>query len=91
MTGADAAIVIEVAESTVERDRLKRAIYVRERIPIFGIVNLVENQIEVYSGPISDGRNHWYSKDSVVQVNESISLEFPKVESMSIAVDNLIA
>lgn len=48
----ETALVIEVADSTLSRDRgLKKRIYARAGIPIYWIVNLVERKIEVYSEP----------------------------------------
>jgi Uma2 family endonuclease len=48
----DLALVVEVAEATLERDQeIKRRIYARAGIPFYWIINLVENRIEVYSDP----------------------------------------
>lgn len=48
----DLGLVIEVADSSLERDRtIKKRIYARAGIPIYWIVNLPERQIEVYSQP----------------------------------------
>jgi len=55
---ADVAFLIEVADSSVPRDRgLKQRIYARAGVPEYWIVNLVERQIEVYTdptGPVSE-------------------------------------
>ncbi len=51
-TARDVALVVEVADATLRRDRnWKRALYAEARIPAYWIVNLVEGQIEVYSDP----------------------------------------
>ncbi|MBC6471457.1 MAG: Uma2 family endonuclease [Hormoscilla sp. GM102CHS1] len=51
--GPDVALVVEVADSTLERDRiLKQRLYARAGIPVYWIVNLVEGQLEVYSRPV---------------------------------------
>lgn len=48
----DVALVAEVAESTLQRDRgWKKRIYARAGIPVYWIVNLVDRQIEVYTEP----------------------------------------
>lgn len=48
----DVAMVAEVADATLRRDRgLKKAIYAEARIPVYWVVNLPENQIEVYTEP----------------------------------------
>ncbi len=50
-TMKDIALLIEVADSSLTKDRLKCRLYARERIPFYWIVNLVERQVEVYSSP----------------------------------------
>jgi Uma2 family endonuclease len=53
---SDVALLIEVAETTLDRDRGKKlAAYARGGIPVYWIVNLVDRQVEVYTGPRSDG------------------------------------
>ncbi|MEM6351475.1 MAG: Uma2 family endonuclease [Cyanobacteria bacterium P01_D01_bin.14] len=48
----DVGIVIEVSDTTLQRDReTKLRAYARSGIPIYWIVNLVEQQIEIYSQP----------------------------------------
>ena len=49
---ADMALVVEVADSSLERDRtIKVRIYARDSVPVYWIVNLVEHQVEVYTDP----------------------------------------
>ncbi|MBV8488708.1 MAG: Uma2 family endonuclease [Planctomycetaceae bacterium] len=51
-SAADVVLVGEVAGTTLDRDRgEKRAIYARGGIPIYWIINLIDNQIEVYTDP----------------------------------------
>jgi hypothetical protein len=51
----DIALVVEVADSTLARDRtLKLRIYARAGIPVYWIINLPERQIEVYSEPAGE-------------------------------------
>jgi Uma2 family endonuclease len=50
---SDVALVVEVADSTLAQDRtIKQRIYARAGIPVYWIINLVDNQIEVYTQPI---------------------------------------
>ncbi len=50
----DVALVIEVADSTLERDRTaKLRLYARAGIPVYWIINLVDLQIEVYTEPVT--------------------------------------
>ena len=47
------ALVVEVAESSLPRDRSHKArIYARALVPVYWIINLVDHQIEVYTDPI---------------------------------------
>jgi Uma2 family endonuclease len=45
-------LVVEVADATLSQDRAsKKRLYASARIPVYWIVNLLENQIEVYTDP----------------------------------------
>ena len=49
---ADMAQVIEVADSSLSRDRtIKGPIYAAAAVPVYWIINLVDSQIEVYTNP----------------------------------------
>jgi Uma2 family endonuclease len=51
-TAADVALVVEVADTSLEQDRgLKKRLYARAGIIVYWIVNLVDGQIEVYTEP----------------------------------------
>ena len=52
----DIAILIEVSASTIRRDRgEKQTLYASNDIPVYWIVNLINRQVEVYTGPGQDG------------------------------------
>jgi len=49
---ADVALLVEVSDTSLSLDRgLKRSAYARDGIPVYWIVNLVDRQVEVYTGP----------------------------------------
>lgn len=49
---ADMALAVEVAESSLSRDRVvKRRIYARAAVPVYWLVNLIDRRIEVDSDP----------------------------------------
>ncbi len=53
-TAADIALLIEVADSSLEYDReFKGPLYARAGVPEYWIINLVDDRIEVYSQPDS--------------------------------------
>jgi len=52
----DVSLLIKVSDTTLVKDRgVKKDNYGRAGIPVYWIVNLIERQIEVYSGPRYDG------------------------------------
>jgi Uma2 family endonuclease len=51
-TSTDAALVVEISDSTLSQDRGKKlAAYGTAGIPVYWVVNLVDRQVEVYTGP----------------------------------------
>jgi len=59
----DIALIIEVSDTTLQRDRtVKKGIYARAGISIYWIVNLVEEQVEVYSQPLVEVEQPDYSQ-----------------------------
>lgn len=51
---ADSGLLIEVAESTLDKDReLKQRLYAAAGIPEYWIVNLLERKLEVYRRPVA--------------------------------------
>jgi Uma2 family endonuclease len=75
----DVPLVIEVSDSTLSRDRnLKKRIYPRAGIPVYWIINLVENRIEVYTGPIR-GAGEAEDPDYERRQDYSIDDEIPVV------------
>lgn len=60
-TPQELALVVEVADSTLARDRQdKGSLYARNRVSTYWIVNLVEVQIEVYTDPSGPGTSPHY-------------------------------
>ncbi len=51
----DFALVVEVADSSLDDDRNRSEIYGRAGIPFYWIVNLVDGQVEVHSNPGPSG------------------------------------
>jgi Uma2 family endonuclease len=69
----DMALVIEVAGSSLSRDRSHKArIYAAAAVPVYWIINLVDHQIEVYTDPTGPDawpvyrvRKDYHAPDSV--------------------------
>jgi Uma2 family endonuclease len=73
-SGGDTSLIIEVADSTVRRDRAKAAIYARAGIAEYWIVNLDDRQIEVYVNPRGRGAKRVYQPAKVLRGDASLKL-----------------
>jgi Uma2 family endonuclease len=51
----DVGLLVEIADSSLAADRQMAETFSARGIPVYWLVNLVDRQIEVYSGPKSDG------------------------------------
>ena len=87
----DIAMVIEVSDTTLQRDRtIKKRIYARAGIAIYWIVNLVEEQVEVYSQPIVDVEQPDYSQRLDFGRSAVIPIMIAGREICAIAVNSLL-
>jgi Uma2 family endonuclease len=83
---ADLALVVEVAESSVSEDRKLARVYGPAGIPVYWIVNLKANQVEVYTGPRRGG----YAKRRVFTAGQSVPVVIDGVEVGRIAVAEIL-
>lgn len=66
-------MVIEVADSSLRQDRtLKKRLYAAWGIPVYWIINLVNNQIEVYTEPVGMERKATYQQEQIYGVNDEV-------------------
>jgi Uma2 family endonuclease len=71
----DVALVIEVAESSLARDRdWKGAIYARELVRQYWIVNLQDRRLEVYTDPTGPDPAPTYRRRQDFKQGEELSL-----------------
>ena len=83
---SDVALLIEVAETSLVRDRgEKLAAYARGGIPVYWIVNLIDRQVEVYTGPGSNG----YSSRIDFTVGQQVPVVIDGVEVGHFAVSDI--
>ena len=69
---SDALLVVEVSGSTFEKDKyVKVPLYAQAEIPQAWIVNLQENEIEVYRNP-KDGR---YKNIEIISSTDSVTVD----------------
>ena len=87
---ADIGFVIEVADSSLERDRADKCrIYARAGIPVYWIVNLVDRQIEVYSSPVG-GPSPEYRSRVDMQLGDEIEVLLDGSRIGSVAVSAVL-
>jgi Uma2 family endonuclease len=80
-------LVVEVSESTLDRDEgEKRAAYARGRIPVYRIINLIDRQVQVYSGPTARG----YRSSRVYKAGQEIPVVLAGAEVGRIRVDDIM-
>ena len=60
---SDLALVIEVADSSLLQDRgTKQRIYARAKVPVYWIVNLIDDVVEVYTYPTARPTPHYKNR-----------------------------
>ncbi len=67
-TAANIAVVIEVSDSTLLDDRWKSRLYAADGIPVYVLINLQDNQIELSSTPNRDDGT--YADQRVLEVSD---------------------
>ena len=68
-SASDIVLVIEISDSTLERDRgWKQRIYAESNIPLYWIVNLVNQQLEVYN-QLNEGQ---YGLPQIYQLTDTV-------------------
>jgi Uma2 family endonuclease len=78
---ADVLCVVEVADASLRRDRtVKLKAYAAAKIPLYVIVNLIDNQVELYTPVPADG----YGVPRVLRAGEI--LELPTATGVIVAV-----
>ena len=84
---SDVALLIEVADSTLERDRgAKLLTYAQAHIPVYWFVNLIDRWLEIYTGPTSAG----YRDRRVMAAGDEAPLIFGEKELARIPVTAIL-
>jgi len=87
----DVTLVVEVADTTLQRDRvLKKRLYARADIPTYWIINLADNQLEVYTEPTGAAEQADYRQRQDYSAADTAPLVLDGVESGRIAVRDLL-
>lgn len=87
---AEIALLVEISDATLKRDRnIKRGVYAGDGIPVYWIVNLVDNRIEVHSDP--DKGTAVYRDIAIYDLDSEIPLALEGVEIAKLSVRDLLA
>lgn len=87
----DVGLVIEVADTTLQRDRgFKKRLYARAGIPVYWIVNLSDNQCEVYTEPSGSGPQPDYRQRQDYGASDVIPVILAGIEVGRIALRELL-
>jgi Uma2 family endonuclease len=81
----DVALVVEVADTSLAKDRGEKLLaYARGGVPVYWIVNICNDQVEVYSEP--DRKTGRYTHRVVYATSETVPLGIDGAELGGIAV-----
>ena len=84
-------LVVEIAEASVKRDReLKDRVYARARIPVYWLLNLESDRLEVFSQPEGSGSGAKYASHVELTRDESVAFSLDGVEIASVPVSSLL-
>ncbi len=84
---ADVALVVEVSESTLNTDRREKLSgYAHAAIPVYWILNLIDQRVEVYTDPVNDR----YASRQDYQVGQLIPVEIHGDLVGELSVDQLL-
>ncbi len=82
----DVALVVEVADSSLALDRKLGQIYSAAGIPVYGILNLVDRQLEIYTDPSPTG----YETVRIFKAGDTAPLEIDAHEIGRFAVVDVL-
>jgi Uma2 family endonuclease len=82
------ALLIEIAETSLARDRLKISLYAEAGIRECWIVNLIDEQIEVYSDPLTASAT--YHVRTIWLPGNAVPLNLDGNAIATISVDDLL-
>lgn len=85
----DVALIVEVADTSVTKDRQKRHLYARAGIPSYWLVNLLDKQLEVFSSPRCDDVDADYDGHQVLGTRHKVSLKIPGRREIKLSVADL--
>jgi Uma2 family endonuclease len=87
----DTVLVAEVADTSLRRDRgRKKRIYAKASMPVYWIVNLVDQRIEVYTDPTGPAKEPDYRKHHDYGPNDAVPVVIDGKEVVRLKVSDLL-
>jgi Uma2 family endonuclease len=88
---ADLALLIEVADSSLDRDRVtKKQVYAAAGVPLYWIINLVDQQVEVFTEPTGAADLPDYRTLQIYTRGQSVPLMIGEQQIGPILVNDLL-
>jgi Uma2 family endonuclease len=88
---ADIGLVVEVADTSLDRDRTDKArVYARAGLPAYWVVNLVDGQLEVFTGPSGPTVVPAYAQQQVLRPGADAPLLLDGAQVGTIPVSELL-
>ena len=86
----EVVLIVEVASSSLRKDRKNLAVYARAGIPVTWLVNMSDDTIEVHTGPSGPARSAKYSDMKVYGPGDHIPVVIEGREVGRIAVRDIL-
>lgn len=88
---SDVAVLIEVSDSSLSRDRKEKArIYARAKVPVYWVVNIPDRRIEVYTDPSGPTEEPMYQTRTEYPVGSAVPVILDGTQVGTIAVADVI-
>jgi len=87
---ADIALLVEIADSSLARDRHKARIYAREGVAVYWIVDLPDSVIEIHTDPTGPDLQPRYRTTTRYGIADTVPLLIPGAPPASIPVKDML-
>lgn len=88
---SDIGLVIEVSDSSLTGDRIDKArIYARAGLPVYWIINLVDQQIEVMTQPSGPGATPDFGQKEIRKKGQIVTVRLDGVDVVTFKVEELL-
>jgi Uma2 family endonuclease len=85
----DVGLIVEVADTSIAKDREKRHLYARAGITTYWLVNLLDRRLEVFSSPNTGRADSDYEQQHVLGTRQKVPLKIPGRREIKLSVAEL--